>query len=305
MDLGRFMAAKKAGAIVRDRKGLAVKPNGRSADWIIPSFTLGCPLVCVYCSISRHRPFGNPLEQFANVEEIWEAVTKHWQQLPAKQPNQCDPEVWTYDIGESTDCLTPQNIQVTRWFIEKFLDETQAKPTFATKLANHKGLPELNIEDTHRVRVRVSLMPERISQILEPATSPIKQRILAANEMFAKGYEVHVNFSPVVLYDQWQEDYVELFQKMEELLRPDVKHFMKAEVIMLTHHPKLHEMNLLWNPEAEALLWQPGLQETKTTERGDSGVLRYRAFTTKQLAVARFKQLLAEHLPWCTIRYIF
>lgn len=49
MDLGQFMSAKKSGAIVRDRKGLQVRPNGRSSDFIIPSFAIGCPLVCAYC----------------------------------------------------------------------------------------------------------------------------------------------------------------------------------------------------------------------------------------------------------------
>jgi spore photoproduct lyase len=305
VDLGRFMAAKKQGTIVRDRKGLQVKPNGRSADWIIPSFTIGCPLACTYCYVSRHRAFGNPLEQFYNVEEIWQAVENHWRALPAKQSNQCDPYVWTYDIGESTDCLAPQNVQVTRWFIEQFLNRTTAKPTFATKLANHSGLPDLGIEDTHRVRVRLSLMPQRISSILEPATSPIAHRIRAINELVLKGYEVHVNFSPVVLYDTWQNDYASLFNQVNEALSDRAKAFLKAEVIMLTHHPRAHELNLEWAPEAEALLWRPELQETKTTHRGDSDVLRYKALSTKQQAITEFKQLLLEHLPYCSIRYIF
>jgi len=43
------MAAKKNGSVQRERKGLVVRANGRSADWIMPSFAVGCGLVCAYC----------------------------------------------------------------------------------------------------------------------------------------------------------------------------------------------------------------------------------------------------------------
>lgn len=306
MDLGQFMSAKKSGAIVRDRKGLQVRPNGRSSDFIIPSFAIGCPLVCAYCNISRHRAFGNPVEYFYNVEEIWEATRRHWLGLPGKTvPNQCDPVYWTYDIGESTDALAKQNIQVTNWFIEKFLLESRAKPTFATKLANDRYLPNLSIDLTYCARVRVSLMPEAISKVVEPVTSPVAKRIAAINPMVSKGYEVHINFSPVIITDDWQKQYVQLFKQIDQELSFEAKRQLKCEVIFLTHHPRLHESNLAWAPEAEQLLWRPELQETKTNERGDNQVLRYRAFTTKRAAIESFKLMLQQHLPYCEIRYIF
>ena len=55
----------------------------------------------------------------------------------------------------------------------------------------------------------------------------------------------------------------------------------------------------------EELLWQPERQEAKTTHRGDCEVVRYRAFGVKDRLVARFRQLLADGLPGCPIRYIF
>lgn len=300
--LKEFMIAKKEGESARTRKGLVVRPNGRSADFIIPSFATGCPLVCAYCCISRHRPFGNPLERYTNWDDIWEATRTHIEKLPPKTPNQCDPVYWTYDIGESTDCLAPQNQAATLFFINKFQQETEAKFTFATKLACTDFLPELS---NNRGRIRVSLMPDKLSKILEPVTSPITKRIEAINKLVEKGYEVHINFSPVILHTDWQRSYAELLLYTAECLSPQAKNQLKAEVIFLTHHPLLHKLNMAWSPEAEQLLWQPKLQETKTTQRGDCDVVRYRARSIKQEAVDVFKQLVKLTLPECGIRYIF
>lgn len=298
-----YIHAKKAGASERERKGLEVKLNGRSADFIIPSFATGCQLACTYCYVARHRAFGNPLEVYTNREAIWAAVKAHWLRQPVKVPNQCDPRLWTYDIGESTDCLTPAVVETTRWFIAKFLDETEAKPSFATKLAVG---PRVLADISHRprqARVRLSLSPQHIVSTLEVGTSPLAARLASINKLWELGYEVHLNFSPVVAYKGWVADYTELFQQVRESVRPEVLEQLACEVIFLTHHPKLHESNLSWRPEAEQLLWTPQWQETKVNERGGD-VLRYQHGAKAKL-VAKFKQLLAAELPEVRLRYIF
>lgn len=299
-----FIQTKKAGQTQRDRKSLVVRPNGRSADYIIPSFALGCELACSYCYVARHRPYGNPLELYENREAIWQAVKTHWQALPAKlTPNQCDPHHWTYDIGESTDCLSPAVVDTTRWFIERFLDETDAKPTFATKLAIGPQVLDAIPHAPRQARIRMSLSPAPIIKQLEAATSPLEARLVSIEKLYALGYEVHLNFSPVVVYEGWLADYSRLFQQIKAVVPRPVLQTLACEVIFLTHHPRLHELNLAWRPEAEALLWAPELQETKTNERGTE-VLRYQHGLKAQF-VRRFTQLLAQHLPEVPIRYIF
>ena len=51
------------------------------------------------------------------------------------------------------------------------------------------------------------------------------------------------------------------------------------------------------------MLWSPRLQETKRSENGQEN-LRYRA-ALKGRMVRMFRDLMAEHLPWCPIRYAF
>lgn len=300
-----FMRAKREGALTRERKQLQVKPNGRSADFIMANFAIGCDLGCSYCHIARHRPFGNPVELFSNKEEIWDATYNHWATLPRKiVPNQCDPVYWTYDIGEGTDCLAPSTFEATQWFIRRFLEDSEAKPSFATKMPLPGRLEALAERYRARARVRVSLMPQETASIVEVGTMGIAQRIKAIDQILALGYEVHINFSPVIAHIGWVNKYIELFAQLDAGISQNAKNQLKCEVIFLTHHPKLHELNLQWRPEAEELLWTPEWQERKTNERGDANVLRY-SYTIKSQLVNKFKTLVSQHLPYCEIRYIF
>lgn len=298
-----YMNQKRIGRFRRPRYTLKVKDNGRSADFIIPSFTIGCELVCTYCYVARHRNIGNPLEEYTNLPAILDAIKKHHDSLGSKNtPNQCDPDYWTYDIGESTDCLTPANIETTNQIIQYF-DRylPNAKPTFATKVGNVNKLTDVN---DRRARIRFSLMPERVRKITEPVTSSIYSRMMAIQKAFDLGYEVHVNFSPVILYDGWVNEYIDLMKELDSTLSDEVKNQLKAEVIFLTHHSKLHSKNLDVFPEAEKMLWRPGLQEFKLNQREDQCV-RYQARRVKSVVRDKFIGLMSENLPYCKIRYIF
>jgi DNA repair photolyase len=302
MSFQEFLQAKKNNLSSRQRKGLVCRPNGRSTDFIAPNLATGCELACSYCYVARHREYGNPLEQYTNFSEITKSVLDHYNSLGAKDGNQCDPDFWTYDIGESTDCLSPKNIEGTRKYIKFFLENTNAKPCFATKLSSGRNLHTL--AKPRMARVRVSLMPQVVASQVEKATSTIDKRIQSIQELYDLGYEVHINFSPVIVYKGWRDDYAKLCGQIDSCISDDVKRQLKCEVIFLTHHAGLHDSNLRWIPEAEGLMWKPEWQEYKTTERGDSSVLRYQ-YQIKNRLVELFKEVIANHLSYCKIRYIF
>lgn len=299
-----YLEHKKKNASTRKRKTLVCLENGRSTDFIIPSFATGCEIFCQYCYVSRNRPYGNPLELYTNDDEIWNSIRDHYLTLGNKVPNQCDPVYWTYDIGESTDCGTPKVIGTTKYFINKFLSETNAKPSFATKLDVSNKFDALPEEFKNRVRIRTSLMPQHVSTIVEPVTSPIINRILSIDKLVGKGYEVHINFSPVIITDTWEQDYIDLFKLVDSNLSDESKKQVKCEVIFLTHSESLHEAQKDKVPEVDKLLYNPKLQETKTNLRG-SQVLRYRHASVKKDAIEKFKELVRTYVPYCKIRYIF
>ncbi|QMU29573.1 spore photoproduct lyase family protein [Adhaeribacter radiodurans] len=282
-------------------KTLVCKESGRSSDFISPSLANGCMGACAYCYVDRNKPV-NPITLFTNTEEILAAVDKHVRkQVWPKVPNQTHSLYYTYDIGcnsdISVDAAISDNVKVA---VDFYRHHPKAFATFATKFVN----PELLTYDPQqKVRIRFSLLPHKVSKLVDVRTDSIEKRIYAINDFYQAGYEVHVNFSPVIVYEGWQEDYRELFEQLNHTVHPKVKEQMSSEVIFLTHNFWQHQANLAINPKAEALIWTPETQETKRSQFGGINV-RYQHQLKAQL-IAEFKQLQQEIIPWCAIRYIF
>lgn len=146
-------------------------------------------------------------------------------------------------------------------------------------------------------------MPEHMARVVDVRTSPVASRIAAINEFVEAGYEVHVNFSPIIVCDAWESAYAGLLRDLDDALSDKARGQLQAEVIFLTHNRDLHEVNLGWHPKAEALLWRPELQQPKRSQTGGWN-LRYRNGLKAEL-VQTFRDLLDRHLPSCRIRYAF
>ena len=78
-----------------------------------------------------------------------------------------------------------------------------AKGSFATKFVNRDLL---SYDPQGKTRIRFSLMPEKVAKVVDVRTSPIAERIAAVNDFVQAGYEVHLNFSPVIVYEGWEQD---------------------------------------------------------------------------------------------------
>ncbi|MBV1800430.1 spore photoproduct lyase family protein [Siccirubricoccus sp. G192] len=301
-DPGDFLRPKREVLVLGLKKGLACRPNGRSADFIAPSTSNGCAMACAYCYVARRKGHANPITVFANIEEISAAIARHAARLgPKPEPNQVDPRDWVYDLGEngdlSVDALISDNV---RDLVAAFRSLPNAKGSFATKWVNRDLL---GYDPQGCMRVRMSLMPASAAKLLDVRTSPVAERIAFIPELHRAGYEVHLNFSPVVLHEGWEAEWSELSAEVDDVLPASVKDQLAAEVIMLTHNAELHEVNLAWHPKAEALLWRPDIQEEKRSEGGQIN-LRYRA-GWKGRWLQRFLDLLAARMPYCRVRYAF
>jgi spore photoproduct lyase family protein len=301
-DPGDYLRAKRQSLVLGVKKGLAFRPNGRSADFIAPSSSNGCAMACAYCYVARHKGHANPISVFVNIEDMTAAIARHAARQGAKpEPNQVDPHDWVYDLGEngdlSVDALISDNV---RDLVALFRTLPNAKGSFATKWVN----PDLlDYDPRGRTRIRISLMPPAMAKLLDVRTSPVAERIAAIPELHRAGYEVHLNFSPVVLREGWEAEWGELFAELDDVLPTAVKDQLAAEIIMLTHNQGLHEVNLAWHPKAEELLWRPDIQEEKVSEAGGVN-LRYRT-GWKGRWLQRFKELLAARMPYCRVRYAF
>lgn len=278
------------------RKSFVIRESGRSTDFISPSFGHGCLYNCSYCYMKRHKPEG--LDVAKNINDILTEINNHAFFAVVDKPNQTHHKFITYDISCNEDFALHAKYYDWEYIFNFFKNHPIAMASLATKYVN-KHLLEYNAE--RKVRIRFSLMPQSYSDYLEPNTSSIEDRIKAIDKFIEAGYDVHINFSPVIVTEGWLNSYKTLFEQVEKHV--DNKDKVKAEVIFLTHNKAKHERNLAYGLPGEHLLWRPVLQEDKVSQYGGINI-RYK-HDLKSIFIEEFKELHSEIIPWNTIRYIF
>lgn len=278
------------------RKSLTIRASGRSTDFISPSFGHGCLYDCTYCYMKRHKPDGLDIAQ--NIGDILSEISSHAYFDTTEKPNQTHEQYVTYDIACNEDFALHSKFHNWKRIFEFFRTHPIAMASLATKYVNEKFL-EYNPEG--KVRIRFSLMPQKYSDLLEQDTSTIDERIDAIDRFIEAGYDVHINFSPVIVVDGWLDEYKDLFEKVNERVKNKDK--VKCEVIFLTHNTDKHNYNLEYELPGEELLWFPERQESKLSDFGGKN-LRYN-WQLKSDYIKEFKYLHGQIIPWCKIRYIF
>ena len=278
------------------RKSMLIRFSGRSTDFISPSFGYGCLYNCSYCYMKRHKAKG--LDIADNTGDILTAINNHVYFADVDKPNQTHENYITYDISCNEDFALHAKYHNWERIFEFFKKHPIAMGSFATKYVN-RNLLSYNPEG--KVRIRFSLMPQIYANKLEPNTSSILGRIMAIDKFIDAGYDVHINFSPVIVTDNWLDEYRILFNDVNTYVKNKDK--VKAEVIFLTHNKNKHQYNLDNSITGEDLIWNPEIQETKISQyRGVN--LRYN-YLLKAKYIKDFKALHNEIIPWNTIRYIF
>ena len=280
------------------RKSMQIRPSGRSTDFIAPSFGYGCLFNCGYCYMKRHMPEGLTVSK--NIEDVLTAINHHswFAHSDVEKPNQTHDEYITYDIGCNEDLALHYKYYDFAKIVKFFTYHTKALGSFATKYVNPKLLDH-NPRGT--MRIRFSLMPQKYAHLLEPGTSKIIDRIIAIDKFIAAGWDVHINFSPVIVTEGWEKEYAALFQLVDKYVTTKDK--VKAEVIFLTHNADKHKYNLDHGILGEELLWRPDIQEDKVSQYGGKNI-RYK-HNLKDDYIRAFRSLHDLIIPWNTIRYIF
>ena len=279
-----------SGAIkYQNTKTLVTKDNNNSANCIAPNLIYGCFGGCVdtYCYMSRyngHRVFVNE-----NVDDIFNSVVE-WEKGFIKVPDQQDPIYTMVDVACNTDLVLMQRYlpEPLIDYLKRYDNHPTLNSTMATK---YPSLLKLDVKKFNKKpRVRVSLMPQRFADVLEPKMQKVARRIPEINRLKDLGWEVHVNYSPLVFYKKWKEDYSELFKMVK-----DAAGVNKCEVIALTNHA---------NQMARSSDAARELMSLSYEVKNSSGVMRY-PLKHKTRLLEEFKELYSQYFDLDTIRYIF
>lgn len=282
-----------------NRKAMIIRDSGRSSDFITPSFGYGCLYKCNYCYMRRNNK--KRLTIASNTNEILDTIARHlWLLKWPKIPNQTHKTYYTYDFSCNEDYVLHARYHEWEKLFDYFKHEPKAMGTAATKYVNKKLL---DYNANRKVRIRFSIMPQVLADKLEPNTSKIVDRIKAVNDFYEAGYDVHLNYSPIIMYDDFVKDYTDLFQLVDSIVDSSIKDKVKAECIFLTHNKDMHKYNIDNNTKGENLLWNPELQEDKTSQYGGKNI-RYNRFY-KEKYIKTFRHMLNENISWQKIRYIF
>ena len=173
-------------------------------------------------------------------------------------------------------------------YLKMYDDHPEINTTMATK---YPSLLKLDVSHFNKKpRVRVSIMPQSYSTILEPKMQSIESRIHDINRLKKLGWEVHINFSPVIIYKDFRKEYRNLFSQVKEIAGIN-----KCEVIFLTNHPNQMERV---DGLASEMMFKSNQVKNKM------GVMRY-PLEYKSKAIQIFKDEYSEFFDVNTIRYIF
>lgn len=280
--------------IKQKTKTLTTRDNGRSSDAVSPNFIYGCLGGCMssYCYVGRYNY--DKVYVNENTDEIMRSVFNWADKQPwPKKANQCDGTYYTIDIGCSTDVALMGKYYDWQKVFDYFNYIGTIKSTFATKYPS-MFKPETYNLDKDKHRIRVSLMPQKYSSVLEPNTDSISKRIQSIPHL--QNYmEVHINYSPIIYEDGWLDEYRNLFQEVK-----DTGIDVKCECIFLTHNVHQHGRN---SEAVQELLWKPDIQESKDSQYAADNI-RYK-WQLKRDMIEQFKALYAEFFDLSNIRYIF
>ena len=268
---------------------LITKDNNNSANCIAPNLIYGCFGGCVdtYCYMSRYN--GRRVFVNTNVDEIFESVVE-WEKTYNKVPDQQDPIYTMVDVACNTDLVLMQKHmpESLHDYLKRYDDHPQLNSTMATK---YPALLKLDVTHFNKPpRVRVSLMPQAYSNVLEPKMQKISSRIEDINRLKDLGWEVHINYSPVVFQRRWIQEYDDLFAEVKRVAGVN-----KCEVIVLTNHK---------NQMAKASVEAQELMKYSSEIKNNSGVMRY-PLSQKTKLLKQWKQLYNKYFELETIRYIF
>ena len=218
-------ARMKQNLVIGVRKTHKYVPNSKTSDFLVPYTSSGCSAMCLYCYLVCNYNKCSYLRLFVNREQMLDKLIK--------TSRQSDREL-TFEIGSNSDLVLENVItQNLEWTIEGFGKNERGYITLPTKFDMVE--PLLKLAHKGRTIIRMSVNPQEIIKKVEFGTSSLINRIKAVNSLKEAGYKIGILVAPVVLIENWEALYKELFQTLSDELSLKVKAEAFFEVIFMTY----------------------------------------------------------------------
>ena len=283
----REFPAMKRCLIIGLRKTHRYVENHKISDYLVPFTSSGCTAMCLYCYLVCNYNKCAYLRLFVNREEMLSRL------LRASNASSCP---LTFELGSNSDLVLENTITGNlEWLIPAFAREGKGQITFPTKFS--QVTPLLSLDHQGKTLFRMSVNPDSIIRRIELGTAPLASRIDALNRMAQAGYPVGLLIAPVILVENWQEQYAGLFDRLRAELSPQVQKQLSVEIIFMTYSYIHRAINHDAFPNALELY-----DRASMTGRG-RGKYCYR-LDSRAPAEAFLKERLQSKLPSARLVYI-
>lgn len=277
----------KKDLIIGIRKTHNFVPNHKTSDFLVPYTSSGCIAMCMYCYLVCNYNKCAYLRLFVNREEMLDKIIK--------TANTSEKEL-TFEIGSNSDLILENTITHNlEWTIPKFAENNKGYLTFPTKFDIVE--PILNLNHNGRIIIRMSVNPEKIIQRVEFGTSNLENRVKAINKLKEAGYRIGILIAPIILLDNWKEEYEGLLQYLKEKLDGEVQKEAFFELIFMTYSYVHKMINSEAFPNAIELF-----DVEKMTGRG-KGKYMYKEQLRKEAEIF-FREKMQKYFPNNNIEYI-
>lgn len=248
-----YAKAKKTVLITTNsqKKFMSCKP---SADFQF-ALSSSCPANCEYCYLQTtqgEKPF---MKIFVNIDEILDRVQEH---IDLNRPN-----ITSFECGSITDPVALEHLTGNLAKCIDFFGKSQnGRLRVITKFDNVNQF--LNIAHNNHTKFRFSINTPYVIDEFEHNTSNFDERIAAAKKIAEANYPIGFIIAPIMIYENWKRDYLELITKLKsefslydkEITFELIQHryTLKAKELILTRFP---DTLLDMNEETRRLKWGP------------------------------------------------
>lgn len=277
----------KQNLIIGIRKTHKYVENFKVSDFLVPYTSSGCSAMCLYCYLVCNYNKCSYLRLFVNREQMLDKLMTFSRKSTSP---------FTFEIGSNSDLVLENTITDNLvWTIEEFARSGRGKLTFPTKFDMVE--PLLSLDHKGKTIFRMSVNPQDIIGKIELGTSPLDNRINALNKMCDADYPVGLLIAPVIMLDDWKEQYTKLLDVLAVKLSQKVKNEMFIEIIFMTYSYIHKVINL------EAFPHVPELYSKENMVARGRGKYRYRA-ELKEDGEKFLRQEIEKRFPQTKILYV-
>ena len=194
-------------------KGTDILQDGGYKNFYYNTPMLNCLYNCSYCFLQGMYSSAN-IVVFVNEIDMQAAVKNEI----VKRVHKDQPLMLS--ISYNTDLMAFENIlPITKNWIQFAKLNLDLNLEIRTKSGLYHSIKD--IESSDQIVLAWTLSPDKVVRKYELNTPPLSKRISAIKSALKDGWKVRLCFDPILYYNNWENDYLELFNKVKSSLNLD------------------------------------------------------------------------------------